>query len=175
MQFLPAAARIITGETFHLIFKWVLLVHWDTFEGEDDQTTSCEGLDVLWTTLMKSKKWHIPFSLVGLMIMSMLSVRGKHSSYVAVRLPGIPEMHNVPQRWFSICARRTDYSSESTWKASSSFFSGRWQIWLMHPQQKCYWACIYLKSWSFMFLCSSSHCVRLFSPGFKVTETAFYV
>lgn len=98
-----------------------MLVHWDMFEKEDDQTTSCEGLDVLWATLMKRKKWHVPFSLGGLMIMAMLSVRGKHSSYVAGRLPGIPEMHNVPQRWFSICARRTDYSWESIWKVSSSF------------------------------------------------------
>lgn len=70
---------------------------------------------------MQSKKWDVPFSLGSLMIMAMLSVRRKHSSCVAVGLSGITETHNVPLRWFSLHAARTDYLWESRLEASSSF------------------------------------------------------
>ena len=87
---------------------------------------------------MQRKKWHVPFSLGSLMIMAMLSVSRKHSSYVAVRLSGITETRNILLRWFSVCARRTGNPWESSLESIVVICSERWHIWLRHPQQKCY-------------------------------------
>lgn len=64
---------------------------------------------------------HIPFSLGSLMIMAMLSVRRKRSSYVAVRLSGITETCNVPLRCFPCVPEELVIPGRAAWKASSSF------------------------------------------------------